>query len=238
MKSVYSVRLALIVVCTTFAIVMNSCFGYYDECAGTQSNYCNDSTLAKFYASNEAVAWLNVDSLTRKQGIVFKSNTGAEIQFTTSNLDRITALEISKYQVAVNNDCFENVSCPIYIKQYNYELTYNSTGYGLVLKFNLNRDTADNIRDTNEKNWKEYLSFKQGSFTLKFIPNKDSVGFAKTKFYPSININNINYADVYHVYDSSLINSSYLRIMGFYYSASNGLLRYYFNKNNDVWTVQ
>lgn len=232
------VRPVLIVVCVTFAILMNSCFGYYDECTGTQNNYCNDSTLAKFYASDEADAWLNVDSLTRKQGILFKSNTGAEIEFATSNLDRITALEITKYQVPVNNDCFENVSCPIFIKQYNYELTYNSYGYGLVLKFNLNRDTADNIRDTNEKNWKEYLSFKQGSYTLKFIPNKDSVGFAKTKFYPTISINNVNYIDVYHVYDSSLINSSNLRIMGFYYNPSNGLLRYYFNKNNDVWTLQ
>jgi hypothetical protein len=234
-----SFRPALVIVCVVFGILMNSCFGYYDDCFNTsETSYCNDSTINKIYASDEAFAWLDVASITDKQDIKFKSNTGAEIKFVTNDIERISAIEVDKYKYAVNNDCYENVNCPVWVKIYNNELTYTSFGSGLTLKFNFNRDTAENLFDTNDANWREYLSFKQGSTVLKFIPNKNSDGFAKQMYYPTLSLNNVDYTKVYHVYDSSLLNSPYLKIMGFYYNASNGLLRYYFNKNNDVWTKQ
>lgn len=231
----YMLRTVLIVVCSVFAITMDGCDP--PDCIPTENEYCEDSTLAYFNVSNTAKNWLLVDSISFAN-IVFKNQNGASINFNTTTKENTYSIVSGKHTVNVNDDCVEKFVCPVKVKFDGYEINYAATNYGLNLNFRLLRDSADNLNDTNPESWMEYLSVIQGQNSLNFIPGSDHPKYAKNEIIPNLSINNIAYTNVVHVYDSSLLNTLNLKIMGVYYTPKKGILRYYYNKNNDVWTIQ
>lgn len=230
-------RTALIVVCSVFAITMNGCIPDSRNCIPTEYEYCEDSTLAYFNISNTAKNWLLVDSFSTGN-VVFKNQNGASVSFNTTTKKGTNSIISGKHTVDVYDDCVEKFVCPVKVKFDSYEINYAASNYGLNLNLRLQRDSADNLNDTNPESWMEYLSVIQGQNSLNFIPGADHPNYAKNQVIPSITINNILYTNVVHVYDSSLLNIQNLKIMGLYYTPEKGILRYYYNKNNDVWTIQ
>ncbi len=230
------VRTVLIVVCTTFAILMNSCIGYYDECA-SGSAYCEDSTAANFNLSNEARNWWINDSIGLGS-VTFKNQLGATLLlYKTQTSARLTSLAFDTYKFDRKNDCKELVDCDITIKYTAYAFTYFQSEYNFKISLNLLRAIPSDTKNIERSNWPEYLAFTQNANQLKLIPGQFNPGYNKQELIPSILVNDTTYTNIIHVYDSSSINNSKLAIIGYYYTPTDGIIRYYFN-NNDVWTIQ
>lgn len=230
------VRTALIIVCVLFAILMNACFGYYNECANRQGN-CYDSTAATYNLSSQAKSWLINDSI-KIGDVEFKNNHGASYLLYKSYIKpRITYLPFDKYTLNLQDDCNELLYCDIHINYYSYRYTYYQSDYNFKITVDLYRAIPSNIFNMDSTNWKEYLEFKNKTYGIKLIPGQNNPLFNKQELIPSIIINNKSYSNVIHVYDSTLMNKNTIEIVGYYFTPTQGIIRYYFN-NNDVWSLQ
>lgn len=230
------VRPVLIIVCTTFAILMNSCFGYYDECAN-RSQYCNDSTVANFKISAEAKKWWINDSI-QSGNVIFKNESGASMELYKSYFSPKTKyLEFDEYTMDLNDECVDPLKCPIQIKYSAYQMTYYNSLYNFRITIDLNRAIPLNTSNLDSMNWSENISFLNKNNSITLIPGKTDDRFNKFEFLPNYTIQNKVFENVYHVYDSSLIDKNSIEIMGYYFNSKKGIIRYYLN-NKDVWTLQ
>lgn len=229
-------RSALLIVCVLFAILMNACYGYYDECAYRQGN-CRDSTAATFNLTAQAKSWWINDSI-KNGNVVFKNNLGASYTIYKSFLNsRMTYLSFDKYQLDLQDDCKDLVDCDIHINFYGYQFTYFQSDYNFKISVNLNRAIPTNTSNMDSTNWKEYIEFTNKKSSIKLIPGQNNSLFNNQEFIPTVSINNKLYSNVIHVYDSTLMNKNTIEIVGYYFTPEQGIIRYYFN-NNDVWSLQ
>lgn len=230
------VRPVLVVVCTVFAILMNSCYGFYDECANREA-YCNDSTVANFKLSTNAKNWWINDSI-KSGNVVFNNADGATIElYKAFSSNKIKYLQFDQYVMNLNDDCKEELNCPIQIKYTGYQMNYYNSEFNFKITIDLNREIPFNTANLDSTNWSENIAFLNKNNTLKLIPGINDGRFNKSELIPTISLNNKTFSNVYHVYDSSLLNKSSIEIMGYYFNAKQGIVRYYLN-NNDVWTLQ
>ncbi len=230
------VRPVLIVVCVTFAILMNSCFGYYDEC-GTGSAYCEDSTVATFNITPEASSWWINDSVNIGY-VEFKNELGATLSLYKTKVNtRIMSTPFDTYKYDRQNNCKDLIDCDIRFRFMGYSFDYFQSEYNFKISIKLDRAIPTNTNNLDSSLWTEHLVFTNRSKTIKLIPNQPNPAYSTFETIPSININNKTYTNAIHVYDSSLMNLNTLEIVGYYYTPTDGLIRYYLN-NNDVWSIQ
>ncbi len=232
------VRTVLIVVCTTFAILMNSCFGNYDECSASFSqSQCVDSTAANFKLSQEASTWWLNDSISDGT-IEFKNETGSKLTLSKTKINPgIIGKVIGNYKYDRKNECKELLNCKVKVIFTTYGFDYYEPNYNFRINVIIDRSIPINTNNLDSNLWTEHLVFTCRNKSLRLIPTQQNTNYNKFEKIPSILINNKTYIDAIHVYDSTLLQSKTLEIVGYYYTPTDGLIRYYYN-NKDVWSIQ
>jgi hypothetical protein len=230
------VRPVLIIVCTAFAILMNSCLGHYDNCNPAYS-YCEDSTAANFKLSQEASTWWLNDSIP--SGMVeFKNESGASLTLSTLKISPgITTKVFDTYKYDRKNECKELLDCNVRIIFTTYGFDYYEPNYNFRISIRIDRSIPTNTSNLDSSLWTEHLVFTSRNKSLKLTPNQHNTNYNTFEKIPTLQLNNKTYTNAIHVYDSSLLKSKTLEIVGYYYTPSDGLIRYYYN-NKDVWTIQ